>query len=145
MAGFTTGNSISIDGVMSTPTAKALVAAGVPRDLIIQVGKGDHPDFIKWSTFIARKHGADLYGDVLNEYAHLYGLKVPDIYVGTRAERHERQRKMRFEAEQERTLSRTRANLKYKAEQRAKRDGKKKSAKPVEINRREPGRIFIKQ
>ena len=147
MAGYKTGNDISVGGVMDTPTAQSLKAAGVPRDLIIKVGQGDHPDFAKWAAFVARKYGEELYGDVLNEYAHLYGLKVPDIFVGTRAERAARKAQRRADADAEATLRRTAANLRYKAEQRAKRGnkGKGRKSKPVEINRREPGRIFIKQ
>ena len=134
-----------IGGATTTDCGKNLLAAGVPRDLIIKVANGDHPDFPRWAAFIRGRHGDELYGDVLNEYAHLYGVVVPDIYVGTRAERHNKRVRARMEADAEATLRSTAASLRYKAEQRAKRNQGRpaRKDKPVEINKRQPGRIFI--
>ena len=133
-----------IGGATTTDCGKNLLAAGVPRDLIIKVANGDHPDFPRWAAFIRGRHGDELYGDVLNEYAHLYDIVVPDIYIGTRAERHAKQVRARMDRDNEATLRRTAANLRYKTEQRAKnKGGNNRRSKPVEINKRAPGRIFI--
>lgn len=133
------------NGVNPVAVEKDLRSRGISWEFIRDVRNGHHPDFPRWAAHIRTTFGDELYGDVLNIYAHVYNVHIPDVYVGTRAERHAKQVRARMDRDNEATLRRTAASLRYKAEQRAKRNQGRpaRKDKPVEINKRQPGRIFI--